>query len=285
MTAASTDADSTRISLSRGLSSEKKARMRRFRRKRLLESLFFPMPFVVLIFAWYLATEVFGVSDQVLPSPAQVVDSARTLIDIGVLPEYTAQSVLRLAWGATLAIAIGVPLGLLLGANKYGERMFGPFLRFFQAVSGIAILPLVLVWFGFTEATIQFAILYSALTPVIFNTMIGVQTVPTIYRDALNTMGASRWKMIRDVYLPGSLASTVVGIRLGIGYGWRALIAGEMIVGAGGLGFLIFDARTFHQLGTILVGMIITGVLYVAIDRLILAPVEESVEQWGMQQS
>jgi taurine transport system permease protein len=76
----------------------------------------------------------------------------------------------------------------------------------------------------------------------------------------------------------------VVGIRLGVGYGWRALIAGEMLVGAGGLGFMIFGAQQFHALGQIVAGMILIGLLYLVIDRLILAPVEDAtVRRWGAQ--
>ena len=81
-----------------------------------------------------------------------------TLLDQGALPRYISQSLSRLGLGAVLATAIGVPIGLLLGASRYGAMMFGPFLRFFQAVSGIALLPLALVWFGFTETTIQVSV-------------------------------------------------------------------------------------------------------------------------------
>jgi taurine transport system permease protein len=249
-------------------------------------ALLFPLPFLAVLGAWAAAKAGFGLSDDVLVSPAEVVRSAGELVQIGILPEYVSQSLGRLAIGALLATVIGVPIGLLLGAGRYGAMMFDPFLRFFQSVSGIALLPLVIVWFGFTETTIQLVILYTALIPVIFNTMTGVRTTPLIYRDAIETLGGGRARLARDVYLPGALASIVVGVRLGIGYGWRALIAGEMLIGAGGLGFMVFDARRFHVLGQILAGMIIIGVLYVIVDRLILGPIEDAtVRRWGVQRA
>jgi taurine transport system permease protein len=255
-------------------------------RRRVGLALLFPLPFLLLIALWITVKWAFNLSDETIVSPAEVLRTAGELLDRGELPEYISKSLSRLALGALLAIAIGVPIGLLLGSNRWAALMFGPFLRFFQAVSGIAILPLTLVWFGFTETTIQVVILYTALVPIVFTTMMGVRTIPTIYRDAIETMGGGRGRLVRDVYLPGSLASIVVGVRLGIGYGWRALIAGEMLIGAGGLGFMVFEARRFFLLGQILAGMIIIGILYVVVDRLILASVEDAtVRRWGVQRA
>jgi taurine transport system permease protein len=246
--------------------------------------LLFVVPFLVIIAIWVLAKSVFGVSDAALPSVGDVIHASNRLIDWGILPYDVSASLYRIALGTILATVIGVPLGLLLGASRYSVVMFGPFLRFFRAASGVAILPLLIIWFGFTETTIQVAILYTALIPIIFNTMVGVRTIPPAYRDAIGAMGGGSVRLLRDVYLPGALASIVVGIRLGVGYGWRALIVGEMLVGAGGLGFMIFGAMQFHALGQIVAGMILIGLLYLVIDRLILAPVEDAtVRRWGVQ--
>ena len=248
--------------------------------------LLYPLPFLLILLAWVLAKDLFGLSDDVLVTPAAVITSAGELVDFGTLPGDVSLSLKRLAIGSLLAAAIGVPIGLALGFSRYGAMMFDPFLRFFQAVSGIAILPLLLVWFGFSEATLQLVILYTALVPIIFSTMTGVRTIPPIYSQAIETMGGNRLRLVRDVYVPGALASIVVGVRLGIGYGWRALIAGEMLVGAGGLGFMIFDARRFHVIGQILAGMVLIGILYLIIDRLLLAPIEDAtVRRWGLQRA
>src|SRR6266571_1103797 len=114
------------------------------------------------------------------------------------------------------------------------------------------------------------------------STLTGVRTVPPILSHAVATMGGGRGRVIRDVYLPGALPSIVVGCRLGVGYGWRALIAGDMLTGKAGLGFLIFDARRFDRIDRIIAGLLVIGTLYLIIDRLLLAPVEEATAQrWG----
>src|SRR5262249_30411647 len=119
--------------------------------------------------------------------------------------------------------------------------------------------------------------------PTIVSAVGGVRAIPEHYMLALRSLGASRLRLVKDVYLPGALPSIVVGLRLGMGYGWRALIAAEMLVRKGGLGDLIFGARTFGQIDRITVGMIVIGCLYIVVDRLIIQPIETlTVARWGL---
>jgi len=101
--------------------------------------------------------------------------------------------------------------------------------------------------------------------------------------QAVRTLGGRRRHLILQVLIPGALPSIVTGIRLGVGFGWRALIAAEMIATTTGLGYLIYDAANFHRTDTILVGIIAIGTLWLATDRLLLIPVERwTVERWGL---
>ena len=243
------------------------------------------LPFALLVAVWWAVEIAFRLSPTVLPSPWQTVSATWPLIQRGILPDYVTSSLTRMAIAGLFGVAAGVPMGLLLGSNRYVSVAFAPFLNFFQALSGIAWLPLMLVWFGFGEKTIQAVILYTVFFPVAFNTMIGVRTVPLHYAHALRVLGAGRLRLIRDVWVPGALPSILLGLRLGIAYGWRALIAGEMVVGAGGIGFLLFQARSFHQTDRIMDGMILIGLLWLLIDLGFLRPVERAtIERWGMLQ-
>jgi taurine transport system permease protein len=144
-------------------------------------------------------------------------------------------------------------------------------------------LPLAIIWFGFTHTTTLVVVIYTLVVPIVFNTMVGVRTIPENYVLALRSLGASRLRIVKDVFLPGALPSIVVGLRLGMGYGWRALIAAEMLVRKGGLGDLIFGARTFGQIDRIMVGMVVIGALYLTVDRLIVQPIENmTVARWGV---
>jgi NitT/TauT family transport system permease protein/taurine transport system permease protein len=118
---------------------------------------------------------------------------------------------------------------------------------------------------------------------VFFNTLVGVRTVPKIFENAVLTLGGGRRHVIFEVLLPGAMPSIVTGIRMSIGFGWRALIAAEMIATTTGLGFLIYDASNFHQTDTILVGILTIGTLWLATDRLVLQPLERrTIERWGL---
>jgi taurine transport system permease protein len=241
------------------------------------------LPFMALVAVWWLAKAALIADDRILVSPAQVGATMLELAAHGILAEYASTSLLMIGTAALLSTLVGVPLGFLIGSNRYAARALEGTLRFLQGVSGIAWLPLAIIWFGFTHTTTLVVVIYTLVVPIVFNTMMGVRTIPEHYALALRSLGASRLRIVRDVLLPGALPSIVVGLRLGMGYGWRALIAAEMLVRKGGLGDLIFGARTFGQIDRIMAGMVVIGTLYLVVDRLIVAPIENmTVARWGV---
>jgi taurine transport system permease protein len=241
------------------------------------------VPFAALVAVWWAIKVGAGLSDEVLVSPTTAFSSFVRLIDIGVLVDYASSSLRMIGIAAVLSMLVGVPIGFAVGVNRYAARALEGFLRFLQGVSGIAWLPLAIIWFGFSYVTTLVVVIYTLIVPIVFNTMIGVRAIPENYALALRSLGAGRLRLVKDVYLPGSLPSIVVGLRLGMGYGWRALIAAEMLVKQGGLGDLIFTARTFNQIDRIMIGMIVIGCLYIVIDRLIVQPIENlTVARWGV---
>ncbi len=133
---------------------------------------------------------------------------------------------------------------------------------FFQAIGDIAWLPILLIWFGFGLTTMTFVIVYTVLFPVVLNTVLGVESVPRDLGRAARSLGASPARVLWEVTLPGALPNIITGLRNGLGYGWRALIAVEIIVGTSGIGFMMFDARRADSTTEILLGMIILGLLW-----------------------
>ena len=116
--------------------------------------------------------------------------------------------------------------------------------------------------------------------------MLGVSTIPIPIRHAAASLGAGRRAMLTDVLLPGALPNIVTGVRTGLGFAWRGLIAAEIIATNIGLGYMIFVARDFYRTEVIVFGMIVIGGLWLLIDRLLLAPLERAtIERWGMVRS
>jgi taurine transport system permease protein len=255
----------------------------RLRPRQLFRSFRVLLPFIAVIAVWWGIKAGADVSDRLLVAPPAVWSSFVYLLDHGILAEYASSSLRMIGLAALISFGIGVPLGFAVGTNRYAARALEGTLRFFQGISGIAWLPLAILWFGFTHTTTLTIVIYTLIVPIIFNTMTGVRAIPENYVLALQSLGASRLRIVRDVYLPGALPSIMVGTRLGMGYGWRALIASEMLVRQGGLGDLIFGARTFNQIDRIMVGMVVIGTLYIVVDRLLVQPVEAmTLARWGI---
>ena len=240
-------------------------------------------PFIPLLLLWSVVVDAEFFPRSFFPGPADVAKAFYDLSRKGILLAYLEDSVVRLVVGAAAGMFAGVFLGLLVGLNAGFYRALWPILLFFQAIGDIAWLPLLIIWFGFGIKTMTFVIVYTVLFPVVLNTVLGVRSIPLDLHRAAQSLGASRWSILTNVVLPGALPNIMTGLRNGLGYGWRALIAAEMIVGTSGIGFMMFDARRSGSVVEILLGMIILGLLWYAVDALILAPIERATGQrWGM---
>jgi len=240
-------------------------------------------PFIPVVALWAIVAESGMFPRAFFPGPAEVVNSFGSLVYKGILPEYLEDSVVRLAVGAAAGLALGIPLGVLVGLSSRAHAMLWPVLLFFQAIGDIAWLPILLIWFGFGLTTVTFVIVYTVLFPVVLNTVLGVRSVPIVMHRAAQSLGASRLRIVWEVVLPGALPNIITGVRNGLGYGWRALIAAEMIVGTSGIGFLMFDARRAGSVVEILLGMIVLGLLWYVVDGWVLVPIERAtVQRWGL---
>lgn len=241
------------------------------------------IPFVPLVALWAVVAEAGLFPRAFFPGPIDVIRSFGDLIYKGILPDYLADSVGRLLVGAAVGMAIGIPLGLLVGLNARANTLLSPILLFFQAIGDIAWLPILIIWFGFGFTTMTFVIVYTVLFPVVLSTVLGVRSVKQDLIRAAQCLGASPPRILWEVVLPGALPNIVTGLRNGLGYGWRALIAAEMIVGTSGIGFLMFDARRAGSVVEIVLGMIVLGILWYIVDAWVLAPIERATGQrWGL---
>jgi NitT/TauT family transport system permease protein/taurine transport system permease protein len=240
-------------------------------------------PFVPILLLWEGIARS-GIFPRIFfPSLGDVILSFGNLVYKGILPEYLGDSIVRLILGAGVGVAAGVPLGLLVGLNRFSHRFFWPLIIFFQAIGDIAWLPILLIWFGFGLVTMTFVIVYTVIFPVVFNTVLGVRSVPVEVTRAAQTLGASPFRIVLEVIVPGALPNIMTGLRNGLGWGWRALIASEMIVGTSGVGFMMFDARRAGQVTEVLLGMILLGLLWYVVDGWILVPLEQAtVQRWGV---
>jgi NitT/TauT family transport system permease protein/taurine transport system permease protein len=245
----------------------------------------FVAPLFVLFLSWPLLVWAFGVDARVFPGVKAVFAAAVESVSDGSLLAHVAASLGRVAAGTLLAVVVAVPLGVAMGVNAGISAFLTPLFRFFSVLAGIAWIPIATLWFGYGFGAITFVIFNAVFFIVTYNTLLGVTAIPMRLRHAAASLGAGRLAMVTEVLLPGALPNIVTGIRTGLGFAWRGLIAAEMIATNVGLGYMLFVARDFYRTEVIVLGMIVIGVLWLLIDRLILAPLERAtIERWGLVQ-
>lgn len=242
----------------------------------------FLFPLAIIGGAWAAVASLQLYPEYLFPSPAKVAARGWEMTRGGEIFRHSAASMYRLGLGFVVGLALALPLGILAGVNRTASSLFLPPITFFQAIPGLAWVPLAILWLGLGPAAVTFIIFNSVFFPIIFNTILGIRSIPENMVNAALCLGASPWVLVKEVYLPGALPSIVAGVRLGAGYGWRALIGGEMIATSTGLGFMIFDARQFLGTDVVILGMIVIGILWLVLDSLILRPIEKrTVIRWG----
>jgi taurine transport system permease protein len=250
---------------------------------RLASAAWFVLPLVALLVVWEAVVRSFDVSPRIFPGLDSVLVAGADAIRDGTLIRHIGASLGRVALGTLIGIVLAVPLGIAMGTNRAVSAFFTPLLRFFSVLAGIAWIPIATLWFGYGFGAITFVIFNAVFFVVAYNTLLGVTGIAMPLRHAAASLGASRWQMLTEVLLPGALPNIVTGIRTGLGFAWRGLIAAEMIATNVGLGYMLFVARDFYRTEVIVMGMIVIGALWLLIDRLLLAPWERAtIERWGM---
>ncbi len=240
-------------------------------------------PFLIVLAAWAAAWVVVRPSAETLPSVQDVLAAAGELARSGQLATNVISSLGRLLLGSLIGIVTGMIGGFLVGLDRRAAQLLNPLIVFFNAISGIVWLPLMITWVGIGTALTVFIIWNTVFFIVFQNTALGVQLVPEVLEQGVRALGGGRWAVLRSVTLPGALPYILTGIRSGMGFGWRALIASELVGAASGLGAMIFDAAEYHRSDIIIAGCLIIGTIAVAMDRWLLYPIERrTVQRWGL---
>lgn len=214
-----------------------------------------------------------------LPPPTKVLSAAAELTARGELQEHILASLKRVGVALMFACAIGFPLGAALGASRRFQWFFEPIVNFFRPIPPLAWIPMSIVWLGIGDAQNEFIIFLGAFFPIVLNTMQGVRDVDNQLIRAAQTLGASRMAIALTVIWPGALISMFVGLRVGLGIAWMALVAGELVAATSGLGFLISQGRLLFRTDYIIVGMIMIGIIGLLLDAGIVA-IQKLIMPW-----
>ena len=246
---------------------------------------YFLLPFFVLGLVWEGVVQLGMVSAKILPSPSLIIASSWRMLLDGSLVHHLAKSFYRLSIGYLLAAGSGIAVGMMLSLNRTLRDMFAPVLSLLISVPTIAWVPVLLITLGLGNRTVVTAVFLGGFFAVTYNTMRGVEMIDKAQINAARIMGVRGVKLFAAVYFPGSLPAILTGMRLGIGYSWRALVGGEMLSAMveWGIGKMIYQARFWNDVTVMFVGLMTIGFSGFLLDRMFLRAMERAtVEKWGM---
>ncbi|UOE95517.1 ABC transporter permease [Alkalihalobacillus sp. LMS39] len=246
--------------------------------------------FIALIAIWEityrlnLSYQFFSV--MMFPSPTgTVVQLYRGFFETGILLHALTTSIQRIAIGFTVAILIGSALGILLARSKLADETLGSLVIALQSVPSIVWLPIALMFFAGSDMAIIFIVLLGGTWAMTLNMRMGIKNVQPILIKAARTMGYKRSELVWKVMIPASIPSALTGARLAWAFGWRALMAGELL-GTGGLGRTLLNAKDMFNMDLVIAIMVIIAIIGLTVEYLLFNKIEKRIlTRWGLSKT
>lgn len=242
---------------------------------------------LVLIAAWQAYVQLAGVSPLLFAKPTDVV--------VAFLRSWSTGALAVAAWGTMSVLLIGVAIGVLAAvlltvlslSTTVGEDIRSLLTAVINPLPSIAILPLVIVWFGLNSTALTFVVANAVVWPMAINLNMGFRTVnPTILAVGRN-IGLRGWALVRSVYVPAALPHMISGLKTGWAFAWRTIVAAELVFGvagsSGGLGSYINDARYYIHIPELFAALVTIALLGVAFDTVFTTLERRTVVRWGMK--
>jgi len=241
----------------------------------------------VLLLAWqgisgYVLPAMAPYAVTLLPAPTAVVVTFVDLLRSGEIVSHVLESLKRVLGAFAVAALVGVSLGVAMGWWRFVERLVDPVLEFLRPIPPMAWIPLGILWFGIGDMQNMFIIFLGAVFPIVLNTIVGMRGVDRTLVWAALTLGGTRRQILWEIVMPGALPLILTGLRIGLGVGWMALVAAELVAANSGLGFLIEDSRNLLFTERVLVGMVLIGLLGLLMDQIMRAA-QRTLTPWWTQ--
>jgi len=236
------------------------------------------VPIAILV-AWEVSARTGWLSSRILPEPWAVAVATWRLLLSGELVHDVAISTGRALGGLAIGGGLGLVLGLLTGTFRTAETLLDTTLQMVRNIPALAMIPLVILWFGIDESAKLFLVAIGVFFPVYLNTWHGIKTVDAGLIEMARSYGLTGWALYREVILPGALPSILVGLRFSLGLMWVLLIVAETISAQSGIGYMTMNAREFLQTDVVLVGVLLYALLGKLAD-LVARALERGLLRW-----
>jgi sulfonate transport system permease protein len=234
---------------------------------------------VLLLGLWQLLSVTGVLTSDVLASPGTIARVGWDLITDGSLPNAMGVSLQRVAVGLLFGTVVGTGLALVSGLFRIGEDLVDASVQMLRTVPFVGLIPLFIIWFGIGEAPKVAIITLGVSFPLYLNVYAGIRGVDSQLVEAGESLGLSRWGLVRHVVLPGALPGAMTGLRYSLGIAWLALVFAEQINADAGIGFLMVQARDFLRTDVIVVCLIVYAFLGLLAD-FVVRSLERLLLQW-----
>ncbi|MDQ7260967.1 ABC transporter permease [Paracoccus sp. PS-1] len=221
---------------------------------------------IALVALWTLGSALGLIDPRILSAPWTVLDAFRQLIADGRLQEHFGISAWRAGTGLVIGVAIGTVLAVIAGLSRLGEALIDGPIQIKRAVPTLALIPLLMLWFGIGEQMKIITIVLAVIVPIYIHTHNALRSIDNRYVELSETLNLSRWTFIRQVVLPGALPGFLLGLRFAVTLCWVSLVVVEQVNATSGLGYMINLARTYGQTEIIIAGIVVYAVLGLASD-------------------
>jgi len=225
--------------------------------------------FAAVLCLWWAASTFGWINTFLLPPPARVLNTLVELAQSGALARHTLVSLQRVGLGYLLAVLGAVVLALAFSRSALLRDLLDPILEFMRQIPPLALMPLLMLWLGIGEAQKVGIIILACFFPIFLGVRGGIAQVDRKLIEVGKVCGLSQSEIMWRIVLPSSLPSIVVGLRIGLGYSWRALVGAELIASSAGLGYLIVDAENLARTDIVLAGILVIGVIGLVADQLL----------------
>src|SRR5699024_2601407 len=238
------------------------------------------IPFLLVI-SWQIFSRLGAIPERILPAPTEVVKSAIQLSATGELVNHVSVSLGRAFIGFVLGGAIGFIFGLLNGVFRLSELLFDTSIQMLRNIPHLALIPLVILWFGIDEWSKIFLVALGVLFPIYINTYHGIQSVDKGLIEMGKAYGLKGKDLFLAIILPGAMSSILVGVRFSLGVMWLTLIVAETISAHSGIGYMAMNAREFMQMDVIVLSIILYA-LFGKLSDMIARYAEGKLLQWNV---
>ena len=216
---------------------------------------------IALIAIWQIASSTGVLESRILPAPSAVVSAFWHLSITGELWQHVKVSAGRALLGLFVGGGLGLLLGLLNGSSKMASTLLDTTLQMIRNIPALALIPLVILWFGIDESAKLFLVAVGVFFPIYINTYHGIRSVDPQLIEMGKSYGLTRWQLYKEIILPGAMPSILVGLRFALGLVWVLLIVAETISAQSGIGYMTMNAREFLQTDVVLVGILLYALL------------------------